>query len=341
MATISEMIASGSTVLQARQAATQKRNADRIERAGTLQGASSILGEGIAGVVGGFFGKEKVDPIDADPAVVRAEQDAALAQSIQGLSTGENPLTVGTSEHMAAAGQAAQAAGRTDLALQFAEQSAALKVREDTTAVATAAAERKANVDAFNKLPTAVQLSIAANDPDRLVREQGLTPAQAKIVSADAADTLKTRQAKNQKALDELNTVHTTKSSAQDITQTTALLADMGISGATFENAVGLDNKLAATRFATFMDQQATAEIDAAAASPESARLTKAEVYTDILQELSAVGGIEGLGSEEGVFSGGVSSIDMDKLKKVIKARGIAAPVKPSSTSTRRTVVAQ
>ena len=345
MANLSELV--GSTDVLGTRAAAQERLAERRRALITNLSKAQPTGRAQAGAaVGaalgqalGAAGAAALGVSDVDPEVARVESNAALAKEIQALGTGDNAIAPGTSAYMAAAGQKAQAAGRTDLALQFAEQSAALKVRESALIAKSEKEAAEAERSAFNGLPSATKLSVTATDPARVQRVLGLTEAQAKIVSKDAADTLKTLQAKNQKALDELNAVKTTKSSSEDITQTEGLLLNMGIGGHTFEASfplLGKDDPVRSTNFARLMDQQATAEIDIAARKGSGVRLTKAEIYKEIMEELEATGGVEGWGTDD------VTDIDLKKLGTILKARKAEAPTKQSSTApTRRRVVAQ
>ena len=345
MANLSELV--GSTdVLGTRTAARERleerrraliTNLSQAQPTGRAQAGAAVgaaLGQALGAAGAAALGVNNVDP-----EVARVESNAALARDIQALSSGDNPLEPGTAEHATAAGLAAQAAGRTDLALQFAEQSAALKVRESALVAKSEKEAAEAERSAFNGLPSATKLSVTATDPERVQRVLGLTPAQAKVVAKDAADTLKTLQAKNQKVLDELNAVKTTKSSSEDVTQTEGLLLNMGIGGHTFEASfplLGRDDPVRSTNFARLMDQQATAEIDAAATEGSGVRLTKDEVYKEIMAELEAAGGVEGWGTDD------VTDIDLEKLGTILKARKAAAPTKQSSTApTRRRVVAQ
>jgi len=311
----------------------------QAERRKSLAGLSGLLRPGAlqsgfgAGALGGALvnkitGKD-VKAVDSAPEVTAAQNNASLLESIQGLAKGDTALTPGTSQFMAAAGKAAQEAGRTDLALQFATQAATLRTNEAALAAKikkeTAATEQAA----FNGLPNAVKLSVTANNPDRVQRAFGLSKEETAAVAADAQDTLRTLQAKNQKALDELKAVSTTKSSPADITQTEALLSSKGVGGFSFEGNFGKDDPERFTAFATLMDQQATAEIDAAARKGD--RLSKADIYDQILAELNQDAGIEGFGTDD------VTGIDLEKLSTIFKARSAVNQI--DTAKPRRRVV--
>ena len=322
--------------LASQREARRARLTAKVQSAGAgLSGLERGLAQFGAGLGGGIAGEVFKEPDSAE--VEAARENAALAREIQTLGTGDNALAPGTSEYMAAAGQKAQAAGRTDLALQFAEQSAALKVRESALVAKSEKEAAEAERSAFSGLPSAVKLSVTANDPARVQRVLGLTEKQAKVISKDAADTLKTLQAENQKALDELNAVRTTKSTSEDVQQTIGLLANKAIDGSSFEGFMGRDDPERAENFARLMDQQATAEIDAAAKEGSGVRRTKDDIYNEIMTELSESGGVEGWGTDD------VTGIDLEKLGTIFKARKAAVPApKQSSTApTRRRVVAQ
>jgi hypothetical protein len=230
---------------------------------------------------------------------------------------------------MAAAGRAAQEAGRTDLALRFAQESSVLRKSEAAAVKKAEEDAKKAEVSAFSGQPSAVKLAITANDPARVARLHNLTEAQAKKVSKDAQDTLKTLQAKNQKALDELNAVRVTKSTGEDVKQTEGILANKFINGSSFEGWAGRDDPVRATNFARLMDQQATAEIDAAAKKGSGARLTKESIYDEIMQELSDRGGVEGWGTDD------VTNIDLQELSNIFKERSKAAPAQTQQSETQ------
>jgi len=323
---------------RAAQARLLKERTERVRGISQLVGRESALGRGIAAgelagqVVNKISGADAT-AIDESQEVVAARNNAMLLRTIQGLTQGDSALQPGTSEFAAAAGRAAQDAGRTDLALQFASQSAGLRKGEATAAAKFAKDQRASEQASFNGLPNSVQLSVSANDPDRVAQLLDLTPEQAKQVSIDAQATLKTLQLKNQKALDELKAVRVTKSSPEDIVQTIGLLANRGIGGFSFEGNFGKDDPQRLEDFAALMDQQATAELDAAARRGD--RITKNQVYDEILSELNSLGGIEGFNTED------VSGIDLSKLQEVFTARSQDAPAAniPDTAKPRRRVV--
>ena len=321
MASLSELI--GSTDVLGTRAAANERleerrralitNLSKAQPSGRAQAGSAVgaaLGQALGAAGAAALGVNNVDP-----EVARVESNAALARDIQALSRGDNPLEPGTAEHATAAGLAAQAAGRTDLALQFAEQGAALRKSEAVAVTKAEAAQREERRAQFKQFPSAVQEEIIAKSPDIMVRELGITPARAKEISAKVEERNNLQRAKAQKTLNEVKKATGTKVTGTDLAATSSIVDTL--TNGEFSESTELESvsRLVAERAQT----KADALKDAGEAQDMNS--IRAEAFAELVNEGVV---LHDPGEVTFGFNLGESlAVDPERLKAPVKREGI------------------
>jgi len=296
--------------------------------------AAGNLVEGLTGLAqSGVFGEKA-----ADFTKVRSpELDAAQSQAdlLSGISNIEADKT--SADFAFQAAKLARDAGDDKTALNLLMEGDKRRKAEQASVAKQELAAIEGDRKQFSAMPEDLKLAAIAKDPARAARMLGVDAAVATEIADVATKTLKTRQLKNEKAINDLRPVKTTKSSKTDVDQTMGLLDAEGIGGHTFEGWFGKDDSEAFRNFATTMDQQSTAVIDAAAGN--GIRLTKQQVIADAMNKAREAGGLTQVSPTDvtDINSAVLNEIFNQQINELAGAPAREA-TKPAAPSKRRRV---
>ena len=295
--------------LAAQSAARRERLNTNVQAAGAgLSGFERGLAQFGAGLGGGIAGEVFKEP--DSPEVEAARAQASIVEAIQQI---EAP--VGTAAHAAEAGKIANAAGRTDLGLQFAERAANLRKDEAALKVKTEQAQREEQRAQFKQFPAAVQEEIIAKSPEVLVRELGVTPERAKEIAANVEERNNLQRAKAQKTLNEVTKATATKVSGTDLAATSSIVNTL--TNGEFEESPELEAvaRLTAERAQTMADAMRDA-----GGTPDMNKL-RAEAFAELQSE-----GIVKHDPGKATFGFNIGEsleVDAEKLKAPTKREGV------------------
>ena len=310
---ISDLIGQGGgglrAALAAQRDARRGRLDEQVQAAGAgLTGIERGLAQFGAGLGGGIAGEVFKGPDSAEVEQARANQNI-----LEGIQQLEAP--VGSAAHATESGRIAQEAGRTDLALQFAERAATLRKSEAAAKVKAEKDQREEQRAQFKQFPSAVQELIIAKSPDVLARELGITKARAKAISAKVEERNNLQRAKAQKTLNEVSKATATKVSGTDLAATSSIVNTL--TDGEFEETPELEAvaRLTAERAQTMADAMRDA-----GGTPDMNKL-RAEAFAELQSE-----GIVNHDPGESTFGFNIGEsleVDAEKLKAPTKREGV------------------
>lgn len=293
-----------------------------------LQGAGSPqerLGLAIGSAFGqglgeGLFTGQVDEQVQADPELIAARENVALAQQMQALTEGEGAVEPGTADFFTQAARLASENQRPDLALQLASQATEARRQEQALVAKTARQAGEQRRAEFNQLPADAKLAALSEDEtlldDILPRA---TPEEREAVREEIRATVETRRLKNIADLANVRPAKVTQPRNKDINQVGVLLEDVGLGADSFRKWFGIaKDSDAFQQFAVSMTDQVLAEQDAAARQGQ--RLSRRQILQDIRSDLAARGALQ-LDSD-----GDVIGVDTTVLNRVLEDRLSADP---------------
>lgn len=199
------------------QARDRKRTTDNITRLGEGSGAfdkgviaaGEIGGEHLAAGLMKLFGVER----NVDPEVAAAQQQAALVGQINEIEGDPS-----SAEYARQAGVLAQEAGRQDIAYGFAQEAGSRQEAETARTAKNEAARLDAERKSFSAQPESVKLALIAEGNERALAALGLVADsdEGRAIMASANTSLKTKQIKDQKQIDDLKAAQDPSVKASD-----------------------------------------------------------------------------------------------------------------------------
>ena len=206
--------------------------------AAQAQGAST--GKAISDLLGGFFGEDEAEQVEASPEVQEARKNALLVEQ---LGTIEADPT--SAEYARQAGTILKNAGREAQALDMAATAAERDKAETAAAAKAAKAARDEELASLKALPPVLKSSVIESmTPKQIMERWNTSEAGAKKLIKDAGRNKETALAKQAQAVSKLNTVRPVDVSGTDIKRVTTALEGAGFSPKTFNpTGIGSDEE--------------------------------------------------------------------------------------------------